>query len=389
MRMRRMTIYRIICVLIAAAVILISPRGFAQIDFESFKKPIPEFEPLPEDVFKEKTQRFEEIPLKDKSLAYAVRLPNDWTKAHTTGGKDMSFLSNRLFNEIGRFYAPVTPAAARARFTVDAIDLDYKMTAEQWLLKHLIDTGVSIQGMDIHNDYKAEAIYVEIERNSSYVVRALALLNGKKIILARLYLPIEKWEQGKAAQAQVIESFTLLNEEKTRVETLKPYRFLDIAEIEYPQSWKLLTETDTVADHLTAQLLHYAPKTEDEHVRHLDGEMQFHLILTDVTDTLEAEIKKVKKTLGEKGLAVGEPVKVELEADFHDLFEFGHVEAFKAAATEKRLIDYEYWIMVGLAGEYYYIVTLLTPARTQDYFLWSRNTQSYKTVLEHIRPLDE
>ncbi len=370
------------------ALMFFSVEARAQKVLKDYKVPMPEITITSYEEYEAVSTVHEETPLNDKTLAYSVRVPSGW-KELDRGLSNFS-VSSKVFGEIARFYGPPRLMGQRSRFTVQVIGLDYQLTAEQWLLQYLLTNGYSIQGFKTIGDERAEALFVLVKDGISYIIRAMAQINGKRVIMAQYFLPINNWDEGKSNQSHVVSSFTLLNKEKKLVEEMKVFRFLDVAEIKYPVSWELRSPPLRSIDRMGAQILNVASKVSGrDKIKYLNGKVDIKLVSVFAADALEEEIKVYKTELEKDGLLIRESLGTEKGFEFNDMFDLSKLEIFDAVDSEEETLDYELWLSRFSAGDYYYFVSLLTPSREDDFFVWSRNTQAYKLILEHIEPLEE
>ena len=374
--------------LIFLAVFSFSLPAQAQKILDDFKKPMPDIKLAPEAEFNAQSTAYEEVPLGDKALSYKVRLPKDWEEVKDGGLSNYS-LSDKIFGEVARFFSPPRLESARSRFTIQAVKLDYQLTAEQWLLQYLLSNGYAIQGMATKDDTRVEALYVLIEDDISYIVRAVAEINGKRVILAQYYLPIEFWDIEKFVQAQVLSTFALTNPDHELVENMLKYQFLDIAEMSYPDSWELRSPPLRSIDFMDAQLLNIASGVEGVKDIILNGKIEARLVSVFAADSIESEVANLKTEFQKTGLSLQEVFEKPENFTSHKLFKNRKVEVYKASDSKSALIDYELWLVTMEAGDYYYFLTLLTPSRDEDYFIWSRNTQTFKVVTSLIVPQEE
>lgn len=378
----------LVFLLFASAILLFSATSHAQKVLDEYKKPMPDLALLSEEAFEKITEAYKDIPFNDKALSYHLRLPKEWTKVQDVGLSVGHYsLSSKVFGEVGRFYGPARLMGSRSRFTVHAVELDYQLTAEQWFLQFLLSNGYTIQGMEVINENRVEALYVLMERDVSYVVRAVCEINGKRVALAQYFLPVENWEDEKIMQAQTTKSFRLVDPDNEFAEKMLDYQFLDIAELKYPESWKLRALPLNSIDRMKAQLLNIPPASENkkEHVS-LSGKIDISMVSVYVTESINEETERLKRELIESGLTLKDELKVKDVYAFNEVFEFAKVEAYDAIDSSDSVLDYELWIASMLAGDYYYFLTLLTPSRNDDFYTWSRNTQTFKIVVELTKP---
>jgi hypothetical protein len=116
----------------------------------------------------------------------------------------------------------------------------------------------------------------------------------------------------------------------------------------------------------------------------LDGKIEIDMVSIYATETMEEAVEEYRADLVKSGLAVGGFIETPADFVMNPYFDFAETNVYKAHDSENKMIDYEFWQTVTSAGDYYYFVSLLTPARDQDYFMWARNTQTYKLVIDMI-----
>ena len=121
----------------------------------------------------------------------------------------------------------------------------------------------------------------------------------------------------------------------------------------------------------------------------LNGKMEIKLVSMFSAESLNAEKEKMKAELESTGLSMGTLIEKKEDFKFNPAFTDTVVEAYDAIDSGNNLVSYELWFTMMQSGDYYYFITLLTPARDEDFFIWSRNTQTYKVVISQIAPQEE
>ncbi|MCB9983120.1 MAG: hypothetical protein H6861_05545 [Rhodospirillales bacterium] len=361
--------------------------GQAQKVLEQFRKKMPEFELLSEEEFLSKTDELVNESFEDKALHFKMRTPNGWTDM-TRGGLENVSISKKIMGEIVRFYGPPDLYSERSYLTVEAMGMDYYMTVEQWLMQYLLTSGHNVQGLTIHDDNYAEVLYVFIRDNISYVARAAVITNGKYVLYAQYVVPVERWHDEKVMQKMILDSFAPTVVVKDYIEKMETYPFLDLAELRYPESWKLKAMPIRTIDRLEVQLVNTYSVENDARRKtlRLDGQIVVTLVSIYDTETLEDELEVFKEDLLKKGLIMGEVIEARDDFILGDRFDFVDTQVYQAIPDEKRLIDHELWLTAMSAGDYYYFVSLFTPSRDEEYFKWARNVETYKLVVNEIRP---
>lgn len=375
-----------LCVL---SVLSMPVDALAQRIDKDYIKPMPEVELMPKAEFEQETILHEAKPTEDDYLEYSIRVPSDWQQGKTLGGIGGVTINTKIFQELLQLYSPPRVVGSRSMLTVKALELEYKLTAEQWLLKHLVSQGATIEGFVAHSDTHAEALKVIVDRSISYVVRSSVYMNGKRVVLVEYSSPVEFWKDEKVMQAQVVNSFTFKKkEERNAVEEMDSFTLLDLATVHYPSSWQLRMSNLLSIERLDAALLNLPVLVEgdDFESASLDGKIDFSLVSAYTAESLEAEIEIFNDNLKENGIEKGEEVEFKDDFTFHDAFEYARVNVYAASVDGDKANNYELWIAELSAEDYFYFITLLTPTRDDDFFLWSRNTQTFKQVLEELEP---
>lgn len=345
-------------------------------------KPVPAYD-MPKEEFEAKTREFKDTPAGDQYMAYSLRIPLDWQQAKASedeqGGESLGGGAGNLFGEVARFYGP-SLLDSRTYFTIQTAELSHDITARNWFLNYIFESGFTLQYMTEISDQKIEALYVQIKGDTSYVVRAVAAINGTRIIMLLYAVPEPKWMEERPLQDNVLRSFAFQNMAETIVEDRRTYAFLDLLRFDYPASWRLLAPNIFSVEEMEASILN-SPDGKA-----IGGEIDVHVVSTELDTTLAQEVKKLQQKVEERGLLIGKLLDSPKKYDVHDHIYFSRVEIYEANDKNQTLIDHEYWIGVLMEDRYFYIVTMLTPARTADFYGWARNTEAFETVIESLRP---
>jgi len=350
-------------------------------------KPIPG--PSPEE-FAKLTTEYTENPPGDKFLAFSLRLPKGWRRVGdilTTGDASdkldsKSVLTRRVLGKIARYYGPAS-IEATSRFEVNALELDFGISARNWFLNYITANGFTLQGLTQINDKRIEALYVLVDEDVTYIVRTVAQINGPRMVMASYYLPDNLWQEERPMQERVIKSFHFLNPENVPSEISRTYSFLNFLKFDYPASWKLVSPDITNTEGLDVRLLNKGIDNT------LNGEIIVHIVSTETDTTLSQEVASVKANLENQGFSTGDLIEVQDNYKFNKNMTFGRVETYKVASSNKKIGEHEYWMCILTEDRYYYVVTMLTLSRTAEFYTWARNTEAFKSVVQSIRPYNE
>lgn len=330
------------------------------------------------DEFLAQTTLHEETPFGDKYLAYRLRLPNGWTKKDSNLSNTMD-VSKKLLGEIASYYGPAN-LGERSTLVIQAADLEYQITAKNWFTNYIFSRGYTLQGLKTLSDKRIEALYVALEKDVSYIVRAVVEVNGSRIIMAIYSIPEQHWNAERSFQSLALKSFQFISPEPVRIEETRTYAFLDLLRFDYPKSWRLLAPNIYSIEAMDAKIINSSQDGT------LEGEIDVHVVSTELDTTLAEEVKTVQSSLDRKGLVIGKLLEQPQNYKIKDHIYFSRIEIYQANDKEKELVDYEYWIGVLMEDRYFYVVTMLTPSRHTDFAVWARNGEAFKTAIESLRP---
>ena len=157
--------------------------GHAQTIVEELKKPMPEYEMVTEDDFEKKTTFYKRVPFDKEFLSYSVRLPKNWKRRDNSDATNIN-LSNRILGDVDYYYGPAR-LAERSFFSVQAVELEYKLTAEQWLALLVLENGYTLEGMEVVNNNRVNIQYALVKGHTEYKVIASAITTGKRVIFVK------------------------------------------------------------------------------------------------------------------------------------------------------------------------------------------------------------
>lgn len=390
----------------ALLLLLVFPvSGSAESITEQFNKPMPEVKLLPEADFLATTKEMSEKPGGDADLEYSIRIPKSWSRVES-GSFERFTVADKVLREFAKFYSPApagvtdgvaettrtsnarnAPLSDRSYLVMRAGGLGYTMTAHEWFMQYLLANKFNLQGMVEHDEGMAEALYVVLSgSNESYVVRGVARINGGKLVFAEYYVPMEKWEAEKVTQAQVLQSLVMKTPRKGDIEPVSSYEFLDIEEIRYPSSWTLRSAPLQSVDRMEARLFNIGKAvTGGKETETLDGRIDVDMIAAHAINSLEKEMEDQKRDLEDQGLNLGKIIEQPEDFILNPVFDFAETTVYESSDNKGKFIGYEFWITVVSVDGYYFFVTLLTPSREGNYFLWAKNKQHYRIVINSIR----
>ncbi len=345
-------------------------------------KPLTKVELLPEETFNANTVLMEEKPYEDPFLAYQIRLPKDWgDNQEPAKTLEENSLSQSILGLVAKYSSPPRQYL-RSFFTLEVIELTYEIGARNWFINYILSNGMTLEQVGAEHHNQVEAIYLEVKGDITYIVRIKAIKNGPRLVFARHYLPQELYADEHIQQAQIIDSFKLINRQQTGIEKLELHGFLNQSYFDYPDSWTLRAPLIRSISKMSASLYHSRVKGK------LDGQIKIFLTNKTTGESRGEAFKFYKDKLEVDDYSLGRFIEAKT-MNYHSDMSFGVTQVYEMKPNKNNMLNYELWVSVMESAGYYYIISLLTPARTDEYYTWSRNEAAYKIILKGIRQKDE
>lgn len=339
---------------------------------------------LTEEEFISRTKRLEiESPAKNDFIPFEIRVPLDWKAAGDNSLDDLR-ISNFIFGDIFRLYSPAR-YSLRSNISVSAKKMKYEIPAKFWFPHYVISQGYSLIGMTIENENRVSGSYILVEGDDSFLVRATAITKGIDVSLAEYYSPLHPEIQEISMMVKVLNSFLPLQKNDPQTTVKLAHEFLDISAFDYPVDWNLTPFRVINIERMRARLV----KTDNQN--NLLGKIDVRLISTiipqlEITD----EIDKIKKRdLEEYRMKAVEEIGGidNIKPNYPYIINL-HSMAYKAEAISgKSPPPHEYWMLLLEAEDYYYLITMVTPARDYDFYRWAQNMEIIELVAESVRKL--
>ena len=354
--------------------------------FARFRKDMPKLELLDNKKFIEETKPIKKKPYGDDSLAYSIRIPKDWIEREDKSSSNF-ILSEKLFLDLNVFYGRPT-IMGRVRLEIEALNLEENLTVEQWYLKYILEGGYAMEGFVVHNEDLVESLMVVMEKDYSFYLRTLITINGTKIIMVKYYVPVAFIQEQAAMQQQVLSSFKLSNKKDRQLIGLESYRFLDVAEISYPETWRVFAKAMRNVDIMNASIINV--KQDDKgniNNSSPDGKVDVTVVSSSIQSNLIDYVKEYKTSIEANGVLIGEKIKDDYPFTYDESMDFAITEVYKGIDSANNMSEYEFWSSILVGGNYYYFLMLLTPSRNENFAIWAENTQNYKIILQKFKPL--
>ncbi len=379
-------------ILLLFLLVAVYPFGHVYAQYRSNKiAPLDMLVSMSEEDFYANTRLVEEVPFGDQSLSYKVRLPGDWQRtAESSLNVENGGLNNRLLGQIVEFISP-PKLDVRSRFTIQALELDTLTTAENWFMNYTLANGFVMEGFEVVSDERVEAQYVRVKNGDSYVIRAVARINGPRMILAEYAVPYKYWQEERDTQVWSMITFYMTDPDDRPIEEKKRYQFLDIAEFYYPESWYLQEPEVKRADRVDIRILNnraYLLDSVQGNDVLMDGVINIYLVSRDFGNSLSFEIERKKQQILKNGFVLGDLIERLDDVSFPLEADIGMVDVYRVKNKKRLSLDYELWMGVIRTDSHYWIFHMFSPSRQDDFPLWARNKETLKEIIPTFKILD-
>ena len=361
----------------------VSQAGAIGIDLKNIK-PLKAVTFMPKDEFLAQTKLVEETPFDDEFLSYSIYLPKDWEvnvdsfeKNIDDLGGGSKALHNRVLGIVANYISPPTDHQ-RSFFTLEAVGLDYEIGIRDWFINYILSEGKSLEGISEEDNNRITATYVEVQKDTTYIVKVVAIINGPRVVIARYYTTQKLFKGEKVLQAQVIDSFELINKEEGGIEELDTLGLLGQSYFDYPVSWTMKAEKVISIDRMRAQL------QRSKSGQDLDGQIKIYLTNKDLGINRSAAFAFYRDEFEVPNYKISDLIE-KVDMNYHEQMSFGVTDAYRLEPTVPKMIGFELWVSVMEGDDYYYILTMLTPSRQENFYEWARNVKAFRVVVANTR----
>lgn len=326
----------------------------------------------------------------DNALNFRLRLPKEWIELPSPKTENAK-MSSELFQPLTTYLSPAR-GDIRSRIDVRALDLKHFISAQNWFLNFILLNGGTIDGLLVKSDRRIEAEYTTLEKGNSFTVRAVAEITGHRVVLAEYLVPTEYEKVEREQQIWTMTSFALTNADTTPIEPVETYTFVDIVKFEYPQSWILYSPPVTTIDRMEASILNLKGTSRefvDVNSMKLNGRIDVKVVSKSLGTTEAIEIADLKKNFEKNMLEIGDLIKNIDDIKFHKLIVKSKIDAYRIKSSDINLAGYELWVAILESQGRFYILTLITEGREENFFSWAQNTETFRYVLRTLSPVND
>jgi len=316
------------------------------------------------------------IPLGDETLSFSIRLANQGWEELDVGSTSSLSMSQRLFGNIARFRGPVIENS-RPYVIVQSLQIEHEILAKHWLKNHIFSNGFTLQGKikDISNTH-ANAAYVYLNNNQSYLVYSTAQIFDNHVIFVRFELPIYATKRFYQIQKNTIESFVFTNPTFGKIEETAKFALMNALKFEYPKSWETKNNNFKNPAFLTSELHNMSA------IGALDGIIRFEAIRRTKTTALKEEIDKLRARFVLKRKMLFKKLFYSEDLPSYARFEYAKLEKYIVGFEQNRYADHELWLHVLADENWYIFIYLLSPLEDSNLKQWARNTRTMTLIAE-------
>jgi hypothetical protein len=213
-------------------------QATAQQSFEAKKLVLPKGEALPENFATERMKEVKENPFDDVELAYSFLVPKEWQQSNFARYGVPGQANYTILTNIARYFGPAIGTIPPIAW-IEAHKLTRETTAEAYMTGYFFDRGITPEGVQIHNERHAEALFTAVEDRISYATRGTWIINGDTVVLLRIMVPSYAYSAMAQVMGVMANSFKLHYKILREIEPKTEGRLLNIASFKYLASWQL------------------------------------------------------------------------------------------------------------------------------------------------------
>lgn len=328
----------------------------------------------------------EKDPYDDQLVSYDIRLPKEWTGNVQAAAKEVAvadkIMGDTVLSILGRYVGPAKNLH-RSYIVVEAQKLSSEIGVKNWFVNFILRNGFSLDALSEHSDKEIEALYVQVINDQTYAVRTRAIINGPRLIMVRYYLPQENFAEEKALMYQIVNSFKLRSPSTQRIEEQKTYAFLDQSYFDYPATWGLRGKPIYSIERMSATL--YQQQVLPSQMTVLEGQIKIDVISKLLKTTLAQEVKSFRDGVNIQGYTIGKLIE-SIKYKYDPSIKAANAQIYELVPSDPLTMkSYEFLVTVMEGTDFYYITSMITPSREQDFLTWARNIETAKIVNESMR----
>jgi len=355
-------------------------------------KPLPELRPsFNLESYAAQTDTIEKTFSDVGDLGFEISLPKDWSERSTLG---------QTYGELARYEGPAY-GDVRPYFSLKRQQMGRENSARLELVAYMLKSGYVLRSLREIDDRNVEALYVvALPTGDSYAVRARVAVSGPAMLLAEYAVPVEAWDEQMDQQTFALSSFKFKNLSDDAIEKRIERNYFGSLRFFYPSSWSFDGEKADADNVVEIDLVN--PGVANAELGRMAIALYGVKSLKDPQDKrgfkvdVAGILKDIRKTYTDQGYEFSDSIEtrkpdLNLPAGFAVMDVYNLRQRLTQYETDKKApVTKELWLAVFQAKDDVgatktYIAQLLTPARSQDLYLWSINTRAFEIVMKSIQ----
>ncbi len=357
---------------------------------------------IPANVVQERTNLFRQVPFGDTELAYEMRLPTSWGQSRFTQYGSPTAEKYKVLTNIDRFFGP-SLEDKRPFVWMEVEALDRLVTAEQYMNQYLIKRGITPEAVKVYDGTRAETLFIQSRDYSSFVVRALFVMNGDRLMLITFGVPIEEYKNYKDIMGLTLSSYRMLQTIERQPEPVASYKLLNVLTFDYPSRWQTRNQNRTSSLNPSVELvlpteLQVAVDNVN-HIQQIEGLILVNAWRNSPLFNRAVLEETIVKRLQQNRLKLEAVLQPDQALPTHDgmlrmsqAIYIGRIDIAAPTTEEFGIIQdttgnprQEIWVTTLDNGDYTAAITLLTWPQTKNYVNWSYNVAAYQKIIDTLK----
>lgn len=321
--------------------------------------------------------KVENTPFGNKSLAFSILVPKTW-------GIDSSLkvasaeLSPASLKPLA-ILRGMAGDSAMAYLQIQAMKLTREITAADWLASHALSSQRSILKNQELSPLFADAQLEFVIEETPFTMRAVARVDGDRLFFVSAFCPSSVYASLEQTFGLMVASFDLTYPTTvTNIEPRLPLRVGGKIRLQHPSSWRPRMHENLPKGRYAVDL--YQIDDADS----LQGLIRIKLAEKGEISSIPLMLQRAKAELTEAGVELlGELHNAPVESPY-ELFKSGQLLIFEAS-IEGSPSPQEAWIYLFETVSHFTALSLLTPAREHDHYVWAINRRAFELILNSIK----
>ncbi len=350
--------------------------------------------PRTEEEFEKNTEKYNEIPFNHPKYEFSIKIPKSWSaKAIITSRSKRNAFQNSLGKEIpydiAKFKSPPLQTA-QINVTIQAIDLEHEISVRNWLHRYVtINQYALTDDIKVSEDKrKARASIIHNVNGASTSTIIITERNKDIMMILRFDVPARISQYTLPTQQLIAKNFDISFKINEGVEKTKKMLMGDNVKISYPASWTEYRNNLKNFNEMFVELHSYTDTMQADSSRRrsfVNGMIKIHTIKRRKSTSLEKEIKKLTETITQELHINIDKLVSSQKADAYDRFLFSRYEEYETSDKQQARQGRDLHLAILGDEEWYIFAYLYTPDKTNDFYNWARNTESFKQIIRQIR----